>query len=123
MREHGQNVPDPDPQGNMNLAEPPSSDVGWHTAMRACQHYLPSNVLNGTVSQQDLAALRAFVICMRQHGIEVSDPDPTSGQVKIGGRLANASRAQINSDPQYNAANNACKDKLAVTGKSGGKSG
>lgn len=122
MRQHGQNVPDPDAQGNMTLAPPAGGDAAaWNTAMQGCQHYLPSSIANGTIDQENLAALRAFAVCMRQHGIEASDPDPTNGRVKLGGRLANASRAQIENDPQYQAANDACKDKLVVNGKSDGK--
>ena len=119
MRGRGQNVPDPDAQGNLNLSPPAGGDAAaWNTAMQACQHYLPSQNGGGSLDQQQLAAFRAFAVCMRAHGIDVSDPDPANGKISFEGRLAHASRAQIQNDPQYKAANDACKDKLPGTGKS-----
>ena len=120
MRQHGQNVADPDAQGNMTLGPPPGGDTAaWNLAMQACQHYLPSSNSTGNIDQQNLAALRAFAVCLRAHGIEAADPDPGNGKIGLGGRLTNASRAQIENDPQYHAANDACKDKLAAKGKNG----
>jgi hypothetical protein len=49
---------------------------------------------------------------MRAHGIDISDPDPTTGDMPLGGRLANATRAQVQNDPGYKAAHDACQDKL-----------
>jgi hypothetical protein len=118
MRQHDQNVPDPDAQGNLNMSPPPGGDAtAWNAAMRACQHYLPSQNGGGGIDQQELAAFRAFAVCLRAHGIDVSDPDPANGKIKFEGRLTYASRAQIQNDPQYRAANDACKDKLPGNGK------
>jgi hypothetical protein len=93
MRQHGVDVPDPgqgggtgiDPNssaspGTLNLtASPggidlnPSSD---NAAMTACRQYLP----NGGVPQKPTAAQLAqelkFAQCMRQHGIDMPDPNP-----------------------------------------------
>ena len=115
MRQHGQNVPDPDAQGNFSLAPPAGGDAAaWNTAMQACEHYLPQQQAGGGVSPEQLAADRAYAVCMRQHGIDLSDPDPTTGKSKFEGRLAHANKTQIANDPQVKAAQNACNDKLNV---------
>lgn len=120
MRQHGQNVPDPDTQGNFSLTPPAGGDAAaWNTAMRACEHYLPAQQAGGGVTPEQLAADRAYAICMRQHGIPLSDPDPATGKSKFDGRLAHASKTQIANDPQVKAAQDACKDKLTVPGDSG----
>jgi len=60
---------------------------------------------------QELEQDRAFAVCMRAHGIQVSDPDRT-GDMNIGGRLEHVTRAQLHADPGFKAALRACKDKL-----------
>jgi hypothetical protein len=116
MREHGQNVPDPDPNSSNQSVTPPSgaSSAEWDAAMQACQHFLPNGGAPQAPDARELDGLRAYAGCMREHGIEVSDPDPNTGQSKIGGRLADASRAEIENDPGYRTADTACKDKLAT---------
>lgn len=112
MRAHGQNVPDPDPQGNVTIGPPPGGDsAAWEKAMRACQRYLPSQV-RGHMDAQQLGRLRAYAACMRAHGIEMTDPDPRTGKSQIEGRLKHASKAQIRNDPQFKAADAACEGKL-----------
>jgi signal transduction histidine kinase len=64
-----------------------------------------------TVTDQELEQLQTFAVCMRAHGIDMSDPD-TSGGIHISGPLANADRAQLDADPGYKAAYEACKNKL-----------
>jgi hypothetical protein len=121
MRQHGQNVPDPDAQGNMTVAPPPGGDAAaWNTAMQACEHFMPQQEAGGGISPQQLAADRAFAVCLRQHGIDLSDPDPSTGKSEFEGRLAHASRAQIANDPQVKAAQNACRDKLSGPGADSG---
>lgn len=121
MRQHGQNVPDPDAQGNLDIHPPAGGDISaWNAAMRACQHFLPTDELP-RFDPRDLTALRAHAKCMRAHGIEVTDPDPRTGRSKFEGRLAHASRAQILNDPQYKAAYEACKNLLPKDGKETGK--
>jgi hypothetical protein len=114
MREHGQNMPDPDPNGgNVALTPPPgAASAGWNAATQACQHFLPNGGEPAAPSAAELEALRRYAVCMRGHGIEMTDPDPTSGRSQIQGRLANATRDQIVNDPTYKAADTACKDRL-----------
>lgn len=114
MRGHGQNVPDPDPNsGAIALAPPVGSDqTAWNAAMQACQQYLPGGGAPAAPDSQQLEGLRQYALCMRQHGIDMTDPDPSTGKSQLQGRLAHADRAQIQNDPTYNSADAACQDKL-----------
>ncbi|GAA3214680.1 hypothetical protein GCM10010532_041280 [Dactylosporangium siamense] len=123
MREHGQDVPDQDPDSGNVVITPPAANGAWDTAMSACRHFLPDGGEAGAVTPQQLEGLRAYAVCMREHGVELTDPDPTTGKSQFGGRLANATRDQIVNDPTYKAADAACKDRLGNSGapKGGGK--
>lgn len=113
MREHGLDVPDPDPNsGDVALTPPPGARTAWDTAMRACQQFLPNNGEPAVSDPEQLEALRQYAACMREHGIEMTDPDPNTGRSTFQGRFANAGRDQILNDPIYKAAEAACKDKL-----------
>jgi hypothetical protein len=113
MREHGQNMPDPDPNnGNVSLTPPAGNTSGWDAARRACQPLLPGGGAPAVGDPQQLEALRLYAVCMREHGIEMTDPDPNTGNSQYTGRLANATKDQILNDPTYKAADAACEDKL-----------
>jgi hypothetical protein len=123
MREHGQNVPDPDPNsGNVALTPPAGANRGaWDTAMRACRQFLPGGGEPGVGNPQELEGLRAYAACMREHGVEMTDPDPNTGKSQFAGRFANAGKDQILNDPTYKAADAACADKLSSDGKGSGR--
>lgn len=91
--------------------------------MRACQQFLPNGGAPDAVDPQELEGLRAYAACMREHGVEMTDPDPITGKSQFGGRFANAGKDQIFNDQTYKAADAACKDKLSRGGapKRGGK--
>jgi len=114
MREHGQNVPDPAGDSDTYAVTPPSGgpNAAWDAAMEVCRHFLPGGGAPGGVNSQELEAQRQYAKCMRDHNIEMSDPDPNTGRSQIGGRLAGANRDQLRADPGYQAATEACKDKL-----------
>jgi hypothetical protein len=114
MREHGQNVPDPDGDSDSYTVTPPSGgpNAAWDAAIDACRQYLPGGGAPEPPSAAELEAQRQYAKCMREHDIDMSDPDPNTGRSQIGGRLANAPRDQLRADPGYQAAAEACKDKL-----------
>jgi hypothetical protein len=108
MREHGVNIPDPVP-GIEEAHDSHESEPGWDDAFQACQSLMPTG--NGDVwtpSEQELEQLLSFAACMRAHGIQISDPDPTTGDMTAPGSI----RAEEENDPLYQAAYAACKDKL-----------
>jgi hypothetical protein len=114
MREHGQNLPEPDPGSTtFRMPEPPGGQESpqWQAAMEACQLLLPSGLRPQPPGPEELEQLRNFAICMRAHDIEMTDPLP-NGNMKIGGRLAFVTRAELQADPGYQAATAACQDKL-----------
>jgi hypothetical protein len=116
MRARGQNLPDPDPDGGPFPPRGPHG-VGWDAAERACRQLLPGGAQSGGPDPQELEQLRTFAVCMRAHDIEMSDPELPGegthpGNMRIGGRLDKVSKAQLNSDPAFQAAMAACRDKL-----------
>lgn len=64
-----------------------------------------------TSTAKEMQQLRVFAACMRAHDIDMSDPTP-DGNMQIGGRLQNVTRAQLEADPAYGAALGACRDDL-----------
>jgi hypothetical protein len=112
MREHGINIPDPvsGTEDAHHLLDGHGSEPGWEGALQACQPVLPPG--NGeiwTPSEQELEQFVSFAACMRTHGIQMSDPDPTTGDMTAPGSV----RAEQENDPLYQAAFAACKDKLS----------
>jgi hypothetical protein len=92
MRHNGQpNFPDPVQDANGDWGFPAS--VGKPIAPAACeadwrQMRSVNEAINGPPQAADMATLRAFSVCMRQHGL--SDwPDPTpDGNFPLPGRYA-----------------------------------
>jgi hypothetical protein len=127
MREHGQSLPDPDPAtGELRFPTSVSHEPGsaFDIAIQACQHFLPGGVANPRANPQELEQLRTFAICMRAHDIDMSDPETTGtniGNIVLRGRLANVSRTELDNDPGYKAAMEACKDKLPANANGGTK--
>lgn len=65
---------------------------------------------NPTPTAKEMQQLRAFAVCMRAHNVDMSDPTD-DGNLAIGGRLQNVSRAELEADPVYMAAREACRDE------------
>jgi hypothetical protein len=101
-------LPDPQPRGGgaiQNGSADPDSPQ-FKAADDACKSLLPPS--SSVQSPQELEQLVRFAVCMRAHGIEVSDPDPTTGDMTA----PYSTRAEAEADPLFQAANAACKDKL-----------
>jgi hypothetical protein len=83
MRQHGYDIPDPQiEEGNVGLQLPnyegqraPKYQAAW----QACRHYAPNGGQPGRPpSAQDRQQALAFARCMRQHGIDMPDPQITA---------------------------------------------
>jgi hypothetical protein len=100
MREKGVDMPDPqvleDGDGGMGFsiggpggAKPASKDA-FEKADAACRHFLAGIVQNKRgpqMSAEDQDKMLEFASCMREHGVDMPDPDFSSGgaTIKIGG--------------------------------------
>ncbi|HEX2047136.1 MAG TPA: hypothetical protein VHF27_05190 [Acidimicrobiales bacterium] len=118
MREHGVDVPDPKPgEGGFVMIGPaPGSAAadlggapppGFAEAEEACRHHLEGLIQDGggpiDPKEQDRAL--AFARCMREHGVNMPDPDFSSGggvRIEIGGEGMNPS------SPTFQEAQKAC---------------
>jgi hypothetical protein len=103
MREHGVELPDPGPDGNLQFG----GDVDRGkvaAAMPACQKLLPNGGTLNNLSPEQLEQARAFAKCMREHGVDMPDPDPATGVTEM---LKNGT-IDVNS-PAFQDAAKACK--------------
>jgi hypothetical protein len=123
MRDHGVDVPDPDPNGpgvRILASGGPGSDTAnktankMETAMKECQKYLPAGVAHKP-NTQELEQMRQFAKCMRDHGVDMPDPDPNGGGFGV---KKGTGQGEISpDDATFKAANEACKDKLPNGGQ------
>jgi hypothetical protein len=104
LRQHGINMPDPkaDANGRTVWELPPGvdpDDPKVKAAQQACRQYRPNGGQAQRPSPQQQQQMLAFARCMRQHGINMPDPD-ADGRVDTRG---------INpDDPKFKAAERAC---------------
>lgn len=112
MRDKGYNAPDPtfDDQGNPVFQEPDlakGTDIeAYRRARQECRRRLNEAwVAAGRPNRkdEDRANLLAFAQCMREHGVNVPDPDAEGGW---------ALDKQLLNSPAWRPAAQACADKL-----------
>jgi hypothetical protein len=106
MREHGVDMPDPGPSGQLQLQVGPGDQAKVEKAQKACGHLL-ENARPQLSEEQENAmqeGLLAFAQCMREHGIDM--PDPVFGE---GGRVTQRTGRGVNpDDPKFKEASEAC---------------
>jgi hypothetical protein len=80
MRRHGVNLPGPNPEirwGQLDRA------LGWDAAWQACRQLLPPGPKPRPLGAEEIAQLLACAVCMRAHHVEISDPDPATGDTTL----------------------------------------
>jgi hypothetical protein len=117
MQSHGQDVAAPaGPDDRFDFdPRPQNPPPGFDEAMRACQQFIPLMTKDKGPTPEEMEKLRDFAVCMRAHDIPITDPQvggDRPGNMRIGGRFEDVTRAQLEADPVYQAAMEACKDKL-----------
>ena len=122
MREHGVDMPDPQVGGNGEMSfsiragGPDGLDrEQLQEAQEACQDLMPTGLGKpGDIPQEQRDAMLAFAQCMREHGIDMPDPQfETGGRVMIGGPGEDGEGPKF--DPrsdEFQAAEDACGDLL-----------
>jgi hypothetical protein len=109
MRQHGIDMPDPQIDGDRIVQRPPDHQVKtpkFAAARQACRKYLPTGgpPPSPPSAQQRQQAL-AFARCMRQHGIDMADPE-----IDAAGRAAMQMPSGVGPDsPKFKAAQQACQ--------------
>lgn len=108
MRDEGVDVPDPGPDGGLEaLAElPPGvSQAEFEVAFDVCGKHLPGRGDDGGDGEY-AEQLQALAQCLREHGIDVPDPDPNNP----GGMLAESGIDRTSQE--FQDALQACQDSL-----------
>ncbi|MEV6830207.1 hypothetical protein [Amycolatopsis sp. NPDC051102] len=91
MREHGVDMPDPKPAGDgkggsIAIQGVAPGDGKLDAASNACKHLMPNGGEMKPPSAEELDKMRKDAKCMRDHGIDMPDPDPSGkGATRIGG--------------------------------------
>jgi hypothetical protein len=111
MRQNGVNMPDPVDAGGGRVAVRASRVPGANTeekmkaAEAKCRHFQPNGGKPVKLKPEDLAKMRAMAKCMREHGVDMPDPDP-DGSVSI--TKGKNSTMDLDS-PTFKAADKACR--------------
>ncbi|ADJ50162.1 hypothetical protein AMES_8337 [Amycolatopsis mediterranei S699] len=82
MREHGVDMPDPKPAGDgggmaITLGDKDGDTSKLDAAQNACKHFMPNGGEMKPPSAEELDKMRKDAKCMREHGIDMPDPDPS----------------------------------------------
>jgi hypothetical protein len=124
MREHGVNMPDPDFNGDgggvtIAISGGPANEAQMKAAEDACHQLLPNGGAPPSMSPEQVEQMRKFAQCMREHGVQMADPDPNNGGISIGKKPApgpsdsgKALQGGPPDDPNFKAAEEACKHLL-----------
>lgn len=113
MRQQGIDMPDPqsDGEGRIEITRPrgkradsTAEENKFKNAMGKCRTYMPNGGQPPKLSPEDAEKMRKFAQCMRQHGVDMPDPEP-DGTVKFRGPEKRLGK----DDTKFKEAANACK--------------
>ncbi|MBB4688025.1 hypothetical protein [Amycolatopsis jiangsuensis] len=81
MRDNGIDMPDPKGDGQgVTIALPGGGGDGkLEKASETCKHFLPNGGEPKKLSPQELDEAREQAKCMREHGVDMPDPNPDGG--------------------------------------------
>lgn len=85
MRDNGVDIPDAEPGsgGKLRVEGNGPNKEKMQAAMEACRKYLPNGGERAAPSPEDLEKMRQMAQCMREHGVDMPDPDPNGGGIMI----------------------------------------
>ena len=119
VRSHGVTISDPTHRPGhegLTLNLPDYGTPGFAAANTACQHIIVpvqamKNGNQGSPSPATMTALIAYARCMRAHDISMLDPATTDGHISLG-HVDGINNDIGRSDPQFRAADTACRHLL-----------
>jgi hypothetical protein len=112
MRQNGVDMPDPTGDGGrvqMRVSAKPgaNSEAKMTAAEAKCRHFQPNGGKPVKLKPEELAKMRAMAKCMREHGVDMPDPDE-NGRVTV--RRKATGGPDMNPDsPTFKAADKACR--------------
>jgi hypothetical protein len=122
MRDHGIDMPDPEtaagPGGAGTFAFGGEGRDGGELqeALEACDEFLQQAVnIRGEIDPEQLDRLVEFAGCMREHGIDMPDPNTDGGMIiqrSDEGRITNGDSGIDPSSPEFQEAREACQPIL-----------
>lgn len=87
MREHGVDMPDPGAGGKGQTLKIEAGDEGkMKAADDACRKLLPNGGEMKKPDAKELDEMRKQAKCMREHGVDMPDPDPEKPGMRIAGK-------------------------------------
>jgi hypothetical protein len=117
MRQHGIDMPDPGGSGSLRIQTKKGQTMqDIQAAMTACRSKSPTNGGSAGAAGKSTVDMVAFARCMRQHGIDMADPQPNGGG---GFRFSLPRDAQSN--PHFTTAEQACAKYFPMAGQLGQK--
>ena len=111
LRDQGLDVQDPAIAGGLpGLRNQTGDKAKRKAAIAACVQYAPPGVHGGGMSAEDRQKMLNYMQCLRDNGVQVSDPDPSTGLPQ------RADRDKFrNPDTRMLAAQKACMAKLPAS--------
>jgi hypothetical protein len=106
MRANGVDMPDPDPNGQPGIIKLDRNDPKFAAAWEKCKQYSPVGNGDRTFSPEQQQRMLDFAKCMREHGINMPDPEPGGGIKITKGSGLNPD------DPKFQAALEACRQYM-----------
>ena len=89
MRDHGVDMPEPKsgPGGGVSIEMNggPGDEAKMKAADEACKSLLPNGGVPPKLDAAQLDKMREQAKCMREHGVNMPDPDPNNPGIKIEG--------------------------------------
>jgi len=120
IRAHGvPDFPDPDPDGNFSGGDAKNLDrTKLVPAMEACQDLATGTIGKATsqMTADQADKFRAYAGCMRDHGIDMPDPDPNGSLLT----WAQSWQSTVNTgDPHFKTSSDACQKQLNLDLRAG----
>jgi hypothetical protein len=119
MRQHGYDIPDPQMEGNNVGLQLPNFEgqraPKFQAAWQACRRYAPNGGRPERPGAEDRQRALAFARCMRQHGINLPDPQLTAEGID-----QPPAPGVRRDDPKQKAAEQACARSLPPDKPGGG---
>lgn len=120
MREQGVDMPDPEVgdggRVEMRMFAGGLSEAGMQAAHEACESHLPRSGRVGAGGGEGRTAMLAFARCMRDHGVDMPDPDPDTGGIVIR-RDDSEAPAFDPADESFQRAERECRHHLGPAGE------